>query len=108
MTEFTQLDGTSYGFLTEDATRRIFPKGRDGKSIPVTLDKRHLHLQHASGRVVTFTKYKHQGRWLYRDSRDKSSTTVRKITREAARMLKMSREDALSFLTAAWNPVGAE
>jgi hypothetical protein len=108
MNDYTKLDGTSYAFLTEDATRRIFPKGRDGKSIPVTLDKHHLHLRYGEGNAtVTFTKYKYQGRFLYRDSRQEKRSSFNDIVKETQRMLKMSREDAVSFLTAAWNPVAA-
>jgi hypothetical protein len=65
----------------------IYPVNpRTGKSIRVRLVKAFLTFTHANGRSLSFSRYKHQRRWLYRDSRHKNGCTRDHVVREVARL----------------------
>lgn len=65
----------------------IYPVNpRTGKSIRVRLVKMFLNFTHANGRALSFSRYKHQKRWLYRDSRHKNGCTRDHVVREVARL----------------------
>lgn len=80
----------------EDLSKVIFPKGSDGKSIRVALPKYSLQLKHTQidDVCVTFTRYKTQGKWFYRDSRSKVPITRSRVVSEVARMLQIPTADA--------------
>lgn len=58
--------------LPVELVRYIYPKNpRTGKSMRVTLITRYMHLRHSvTDMTFSFKCYKHQGRWLWADSRD--------------------------------------
>ncbi len=71
----------------DSETFRIFPKGRDGKSRPVTLVRNFLYLRHPSGTMVVFKRYLHQKKWFWRDSRDTTHCPEHHVVAEVARMV---------------------
>lgn len=67
---------------------RIFPKGRDGKTVPVWRINSFIYLRCVrSGALVVFKRYLHMKQWYWRDSRDKRPCDEGDILREMARML---------------------
>lgn len=89
----------NYQFRADTDTRRIFPKGKDGKSVPVMLVKHTIAIKHhADDEEIVFSRYRHQGRWYWRDSRDKSSTTRDHVVSELSRMLKLDKPEASALV----------
>ena len=66
---------------------RIFPKGKDGKTVPVWRVNHFLYLRHVNGDLVVFKRYLHMKRWYWRDSRDSKPCTESAVVTEVARML---------------------
>lgn len=85
----------NYLLIDDDATKRIFPKDRNGKSLMVTIRKHVLTLKHKhSGDEVLFSRNQARGRWYYHDSRVKEAVSRFDIVRSIQRMLKVSLGDA--------------
>ena len=85
----------NYLLIDDDATKKIFPKDRNGKSLMVTIRKHVLTLKHKdSGDEVSFSRNQARGRWYYHDSRVKGSVSRFEIVKSIQRMLKMSMADA--------------
>lgn len=82
----------SYWWRSDDETRVIYPKRVvNGKveSMRVVIPKVTLTLMHDASRVeVKFSHYKHQSRWLWKDSReDRSFSNEENVIRQVTRML---------------------
>ena len=79
---------------------RIFPKGPDGKSIPVTLRRVYVHLRRKlkndTYATLFFKYYLHQRNFYWADSRhDKGSCPRHHVESELARLLfKGDKENA--------------
>ena len=73
---------------------------KTGDSIRVKLESVSFILGHPSGEVTTFKRHKHQGRWLWSDSRTQGSVTSEYIVTEMARMLfGLDRARTTAFIT---------
>lgn len=83
----------NYSIVFDTSIRRIFPKNRHGKSVPVTLVKHVIRLRHKAEKDdsndIILSRYKHQGKWFWRDSRDASSCNRQHIVNQVQRMLKI-------------------
>jgi len=80
----------------------IFPESKEGETLCITIDRTYFHLRHAKSLdVVTFKRFRHQGKWKWNDSRVKGSVNEQQIVSEVARML-FSRDEgkAKDFLIA--------
>lgn len=78
----------NWRFETVDASRCIFPKdARTGKSMRVSLPKAICIMRSVSvDSTVSFSKYRTQGKWFYRDSRRKEPVSRFHVVSEIARM----------------------
>ena len=86
-----------YYILMDGEYKRIFPKNeRTGETIPVQVYKDYVHLKHIGGGVVTFARYRHQGKWFYGDSREEKSVPRDHIVKSISRMLFNGDEDRAS------------
>lgn len=67
----------------------IFPENkRTGETMRVTIDRTFFHLRYNKSQdVVTFKRFKHQGKWKWNDSRGKGSVSEQHVVSEVARML---------------------
>lgn len=80
--------GPNYRVMLDSEMFRIFPKGRDGQSIPVTISRFYINVQHATSKeLVTFKRHLHQKRWKWNDSRSKGVVSEQHVLGELARML---------------------
>lgn len=100
-----------YLVRADDDLRYIYPKNRDGKSMRVTLARYYLHLKHETNITntpcVTFKRHRHQGRWLWSDSRSPEKPVTRKyVFQEVARMLFGGDERAADPNLARWLQCG--
>lgn len=79
---------------------RIFPKGKDGRAIPITKIDMFLRLKcETTGVTTNFKRFLYRGGWLWRDSREAKPVHESDITSEVARMLfKGDREQARGLL----------
>lgn len=67
---------------------RIFPKNKQGQTVPVTRINIFLTLTCIrSGAVVVFKRYWHMKQWFWRDSRDSKPCDEMHVLEEVARML---------------------
>ena len=101
----------SYSIRCDDDLRYIYPKNRDGKSMRVCLARYYLHLKHDTNVTntpcVTFKRHRHQGRWLWSDSRSPEKPVSRKyVLTEIARMLFNGDTDAADPHIARWLQCG--
>jgi hypothetical protein len=79
----------NYDVMVDSDHYRIFPKNRQGETIPVTISKQLIHLRAVpTGRVTTFKRFKHRGKWKWSDSRHKrGGCSEQHVRAELARMI---------------------
>lgn len=65
----------------------IFPTNKRDETFRVSIDRTCFHLKHNKAGLVTFKRFKHQGRWKWNDSRSKGACSESHVIREVARML---------------------
>lgn len=71
----------------EQEVFRIFPKGRDGKTRPVSIHRTFIHVRDRRWPgQVTFKRYLHQKQWHWKDSRDSKSCSELAVVKELADM----------------------
>jgi len=88
-----------YMVRADEDIKHIFPRDKNGKSLRITLIKYTVTLRYMGSTTdVMFSRYKHVGRWYWRDSRMKQGTSKNHVIAEISRMLKMSRMDAKAFV----------
>lgn len=85
---------SNYRVRSDSTLRSIYPKNRHGDTIRVMLEKHAVTLRHVAdgdnvASDVIFSRYKHQGRWFWRDSRQPVSCNRQHVVTELGRMLKL-------------------
>lgn len=78
----------------------IFPKNKDGKSVPVRIDVTSLILKHDCGNTMTIKRYLHRGRWYWSDSRYKHGGCHQShvLNEVAAMLFNGCKDSAREFL----------
>lgn len=77
-----------YELSNDVDVRYIYPKGKDGKTRRIMLCTYSLSLKDKrSGVSVVFKHYKHQSRWLWGDSRERSHVSRESVQESIAKML---------------------
>lgn len=77
----------NYAVMCDSDTFRIYPKGKDGQTRPVTISRLLLNLRHIpSGEAFYFKRHLHQGKWKWIDSRT-GSVTESEVLNEVSRLL---------------------
>ena len=77
----------NYAVMCDSDTFRIYPKGKDGQTRPVTISRLLLNLRHIpSGEAFFFNRHLHQGKWKWIDSRC-GSVTESHVLSEVSRLL---------------------
>lgn len=80
--------------------RHIYPVGKNGKSMRITLIKHTIAVKHVHDtEEILFTRYKHQSRWYFRDSRNEKSITRNHIVNELTRMLRITSPEASALVS---------
>ena len=79
----------NYLVIADEEIKVIFPVAANGETIRVELPRYYLHCQWEGSQTppVTFKYHRHQGRWLFSDSRVKGPVGRRYVRGEIARML---------------------
>lgn len=93
--DLPSLDHANYALSFDAEQFRIFPKTKNDETIPVTIYRKHLNLQHKlSGEIVQFKYYYHRGQWKWKDMRETGPTSCRAIIGEVGRMLVLNSNEA--------------
>lgn len=100
----TQTESVQVGSWMVDYKReefRIFPRGKNGKTVPVRRINFFITLKHIKhGDSIVFKRYLHQGNWFWRDSREKNWVYEDEVVSELARHLyRGNKEGAKNLIT---------
>jgi len=76
-----------YSVMADSETFRIYPKNKQGQTVPVTRINYKWFVRHESGTLVVFKRYLHQKRWYWSDSRVKGPCSEEHVLAEVSRML---------------------